>query len=53
MKGNKDAQDAYIASLRNVDTNWYDLLFRNSFSQGHHLSLSGGSGKAHTTSRSD
>ena len=46
MKGNKDAQDAYIASLRNVDTNWYDLLFRNSFSQGHHLSLSGGSGKS-------
>ena len=46
MKGNKDAQDAYIASLRSVDTNWYDLLFRNSFSQGHHLSLSGGSGKS-------
>ena len=46
MKGNKDAQDAYIASLKNVDTNWYDLLFRNSFSQGHHLSLSGGSGKS-------
>lgn len=46
MKGNKDAQDAYIASLKSVDTNWYDLLFRNSFSQGHHLSLSGGSGKS-------
>ncbi len=46
MKGNKAAQDAYIASLRNVDTNWYNLLFRNAFSQGHHLSLSGGSGKS-------
>lgn len=46
MKGDKAAQDKYIESLRDVDTNWYDLLFRNSFSQGHHLSLSGGSGKS-------
>ena len=46
MKGDKAAQDKYIESLRNVDTNWYDLLFRNSFSQGHHLSLSCGSGKS-------
>lgn len=46
MKGDKAAQDKYIESLRNVDTNWYNLLFRNSFSQGHHLSLSGGSGKS-------
>ena len=46
MKGDEAAQDKYIESLRNVDTNWYNLLFRNSFSQGHHLSLSGGSGKS-------
>ena len=46
MKGDKAAQDKYIESLRNVDTNWYNLLFRNSFSQGHHLSFSGGSGKS-------
>ena len=46
IKGDKAAQDKYIESLRNVDTNWYNLLFRNSFSQGHHLSLSGGSGKS-------
>ena len=46
MKGDMAAQDNYIESLRNVDTNWYNLLFRNSFSQGHHLSLSGGSGKS-------
>ena len=46
MKGDKAAQDKYIESLRNVDTNWYNLLFRNSFSQGHHLALSGGSGKS-------
>ncbi len=42
LKGDTAAQDAYIASLRENDTNWYNLLFRNAFSQGHHLSLSGG-----------
>ncbi len=36
------AREAYLAGLRGVDTNWYDLLFRNSFSHNHHLSLSGG-----------
>lgn len=46
MKDDKAAQDSYIASLRGIDTNWYDLLFRNAFSQGHHLSLSGGSSKS-------
>lgn len=45
IKGNTAAQDAYIESLRSIDTNWYDLLFRNAFSQNHHLSLSGGSDK--------
>ena len=45
LKGDTAAQDAYIASLRENDTNWYNLLFRNAFSQGHHLSLSGGSDK--------
>ncbi|MGM9765763.1 MAG: SusC/RagA family TonB-linked outer membrane protein [Candidatus Cryptobacteroides sp.] len=43
MKDDKTAQDAYIASLNDVSTDWYGLLFRNSFSQGHHLSASGGS----------
>lgn len=46
LKGDTAAQDAYIASLRENDTNWYNLLFRNAFSQGHHLSLSGGSDKS-------
>lgn len=46
MKGNVEAQDAYIASLRDVDTDWYGLLFRNAFSQSHHLSASGGSDKS-------
>ncbi len=45
LKGDRQAQNAYIEGLKSVDTNWYDLLFRNAFSQGHHLSLSGGSDK--------
>ena len=45
LKGDTNAQNDYIASLRNNDTDWYGLLFRNAFSQGHHLSLSGGSDK--------
>ena len=35
-------QDAEIARLRGVDTNWYKLLLRNAFQMNHHLSLSGG-----------
>lgn len=45
MKADIAAQNAYIESLRSVNTNWYDHLFRNAFSQNHHLSLSGGSEK--------
>ncbi len=45
MKGDTEAQNAYIESLRSVNTNWYDQLFRNAFSHNHHLSLSGGSDK--------
>lgn len=41
----KARQDEYIEELKKVDTNWYDLLFRNAFSHNHHLSLSGGSDK--------
>lgn len=43
----KEQQDEFINSLRGVDTDWYALLFRNSFSQNHHLSISGG-GDTHT-----
>lgn len=39
-------QNDYLASLREVDTNWYSLLFRNAFSMNHHLSLSGGNDKS-------
>lgn len=45
MKNDVAAQDAAIRDLSKVNTNWYNLLFRNAFSQNHHLSLSGGSDK--------
>ena len=35
-------QDAYIEELASRTTDWVDILFRNSFSMNHHLSLSGG-----------
>lgn len=36
-------QDAYLESLKGVETDWYDELFRNGISTGHHVSISGGS----------
>lgn len=45
MKNDKASQDAYIEGLKNVNTNWYGLLFRNAFSHNHHISLNGGSEK--------
>lgn len=41
----KAGQDAEIERLGQHSTNWFDELFRNSFSQSHNLSLSGGSEK--------
>lgn len=46
IKGNTAAQDAAIAELSTVNTDWYSHLFRNAFSHNHHLSLSGGSSKS-------
>lgn len=46
IKGNVSAQDAAIADLATVSTDWYSHLFRNAFSHNHHLSLSGGSSKS-------
>lgn len=43
MAGDTAAQNDYIESLKGIDTDWYDVLFRNAFSHNHHLSLSGGS----------
>lgn len=40
--------DEFVQKFRQYEyqnTNWFDLLFRNSFSQSHNISLSGGSSK--------
>lgn len=41
-----EQQDEYIKKLSGHTTDWFDLLFRNSTSTSHHLSLSGGSEKS-------
>ncbi len=41
----KEQQDAYIAELGSQTTDWFDVLFRNTVSTSHHLSVSGGSDK--------
>lgn len=38
--------DTEIQSLANNNTDWFDLLFRNSMSQNHSLSMSGGNAKS-------
>lgn len=35
-------QDAAIQELSGINTDWYDILFRNAVSTNHHLSFSGG-----------
>lgn len=45
IAGNKEAQDKYLADLSKNTTDWFDLIFRNSVSTNHHLSLSGGGSK--------
>lgn len=43
---NPEEQNAAISELRSHSTNWFNELFRNSISQDHFLSLSGGSRKS-------
>ena len=38
-----EEQDRYLAERAAQSTDWFDELFRNSVSTGHHVSLSGGS----------
>lgn len=40
-----EQQNQYIGQLKQVNTDWYDELFRESVSTTHNLSLSGGSDK--------
>ena len=42
LNGNIQAQNEYISQLSSNDTNWYDMLFRNSFSMSHLFAVSGG-----------
>lgn len=42
---NKQQQDDYIKELGSQSTDWFDVLFRNTVSTSHHLSVSGGSDK--------
>ncbi|WEK37504.1 MAG: SusC/RagA family TonB-linked outer membrane protein [Candidatus Pseudobacter hemicellulosilyticus] len=37
--------DAEYRRMESMNTDWFDILFRNSFSQNHSISLSGGSDK--------
>lgn len=41
----KEQQDAFISELGSQSTDWFDILFRNTVSTSHHLSVSGGSDK--------
>ena len=41
----KEQQDAYIEELGSQSTDWFDVLFRNTVSTSHYLSVSGGSDK--------
>ena len=41
----KEQQDSYIAELGSQTTDWFDVLFRNTVSTSHNLSVSGGSDK--------
>ncbi len=41
---NKAEQDAEIERLASESTDWFDVLFRNSISTSHYISLSGGAG---------
>ena len=42
MAGDKARQDEYLAELAKNTTDWFGLIFRNSVSTNHHISLSGG-----------
>ncbi|MEH0155615.1 SusC/RagA family TonB-linked outer membrane protein [Limibacter armeniacum] len=43
---NKQELDAEMATLETVNTDWFDILFRNAVSQRHNVSLSGGNDKS-------
>ena len=44
-KISEGAAEAEIARLSKINTNWYDVIFKNPFSHNHNLSFSGGTDK--------
>nr|WP_320023114.1 SusC/RagA family TonB-linked outer membrane protein [uncultured Draconibacterium sp.] len=40
-----DEFNGRVAKMESVNTDWFDILYRNPFSQSHHIGLSGGSSK--------
>lgn len=42
----KEQQDAFLSEAATTSTDWFDVLFRNSVSQNHYLSFSGGTDKS-------
>ncbi len=40
-----DEFNQQVADMESVNTDWFNILFRNPFSQSHHISLSGGTQK--------
>ena len=43
LENTPEARAAYLRKYEKVNTDWFDLLFRNSVQQNHSVSLSGGS----------
>lgn len=46
LKNNPESRRAFLERYANANTNWFDVLFRNSFMQEHALSISNGTDKA-------
>lgn len=46
LKNTPEARAAYLMSYQKVNTDWFDVLFRNSITQEHSLSFSHGTEKA-------
>lgn len=44
-KISREEAEAEITRLSNINTNWYDVIFRKPFSHSHNISFSGGSSK--------
>jgi TonB-linked SusC/RagA family outer membrane protein len=48
LENTQAAREAYLKKYASVNTDWFDLLFKNSLVQEHALSISGGTEKSQT-----